>query len=95
MVSFPRNSRLLGLQPAGAQLTNQQRYLPRPDLAIALAGRGRFWIVLVCVLLGGFYFRKQITSKQTAYASKARSVLQTASDRHHARPREAKSSLVR
>jgi len=84
MVSFSRNSRLQGLQPAGAQLTNQQRHLPRPDLAIALAGRGRFWIVLVCVLifLGGFYFRKQITSKLTAYTSKARSVLQTASDRH-------------
>jgi hypothetical protein len=47
-------------------------------------GWGRFWIVLICVfvLMGGFYFRKQITSKLAAYASKASSVLPTAGNRH-------------
>jgi hypothetical protein len=48
------------------------------------AGRGRLWIVLICVLviLCGFYFSKQITSELAAYASKASSVLPTASGRH-------------
>jgi hypothetical protein len=47
-------------------------------------GWGRFWIVLICALvfLGGFYFRKQITSRVDSYASKARSALPTVGDRH-------------
>ena len=47
-------------------------------------GSGRLWMALICilVLLGGFYFRKQITSKLAAYAPKASSVLPTMSDRH-------------
>jgi len=47
-------------------------------------GRGRLWVVLMCGLmfLGGFYFRKQITAKLAAYASKASAVLPAARDTH-------------
>jgi hypothetical protein len=47
-------------------------------------GWGRFWIVLICglVLLGGFYFSKQITSRVAPYASKVSSALPTAGDKH-------------
>ena len=53
------------------------------------ARSGRLWMVSICilVLLGGLYFRKQITSKLGAYAPKA-SGIPTASDRH---PSEAAS----
>jgi len=60
-------------------------------------GRGRLWFVLICVLalLAGFYFRKQITSRLAAYASKARSVLPTASDRHPSAAASPKLQTVR
>ena len=47
-------------------------------------GRRRLWIVLICVfvLMGGFYFRKQITSRLAPYASKVSSALPTVGDRH-------------
>ena len=47
-------------------------------------GRRRFWIVLICalVLLGGFYFRKQITARVAPYASGVSSALPTAGDKH-------------
>jgi hypothetical protein len=47
-------------------------------------GKGLLWIILICIaaLLSGFYFRRQITSKLGFYASKARSVIPAAGDRH-------------
>ena len=59
-------------------------------------GRGRLWIGLICViiLMGGFYFRKQITARLAAYAPKASSVLPTAGDRNPSAAASPKSPAV-
>ena len=89
---------------------NQQHHRRRADLAIALAGigrccmknknketgGGRLRIVLICVLvlLGGYYYRKQVVSKLTACISKARSVLPMVSDRHSPVSANSKRQMV-
>ena len=58
-------------------------------------GKGLLWIIVICIfVLLGFYFRGQITSKLSRYATRAHSVSAAKSDKPATETARPKSQTV-